>query len=66
MKLKKKSTGNKNHMHKGYPVKLLNIYNPDISFEEYDINYSYYIAKAKRLISEMEFSLNNPTLNFPD
>ena len=53
-------------MHKGYPVKLLNIYNPDISFEEYDINYSYYIAKAKRLISEMEFSLNNPTLNFPD
>ena len=66
MKLKKKSTGNKNHMHKGYPVKLLNIYNPETSFEEYDINYSYYIAKAKRLISEMEFSLTNPTLNFPD
>ena len=66
MKLKKKSTGNKNHMHKGYPVKLLNIYNPETSFEEYDINYSYYIAKAKRLISEMEFSLSNPTLNFPD
>ena len=66
MKLKKKSTGNKNHMHKGYSVKLLNIYNPETSFEEYDINYSYYIAKAKRLISEMEFSLTNPTLNFPD
>ena len=66
MKLKKKSTGNKNHMHKGYSVKLLNIYNPETSFEEYDINYSYYIAKAKRLISEMEFSLSNPTLNFPD
>ena len=66
MKLKKKSTGNKNHMHKGYSVKLLNIYNPETSFEEYDINYSYYIAKAKRLISEMEFSLINPTLNFPD
>ena len=66
MKLKKKSTGNKNHMHKGYSVKLLNIYNPETSFEEYDINYSYYIAKVKRLISEMEFSLTNPTLNFPD
>lgn len=54
--------GNKNHMHKGNPVLLLNKYNKDIPFEDYGINYQYYINKTRTLINEMEFSLTHPTL----
>lgn len=56
--------GNKNHMHKGNPVLLLNNYDKDVPLKDYGINYQYYVNKTKKLINEMEFSLTNPTLDF--
>lgn len=62
MKLRKNSSENKNHIHKGNPVLLLNSYDKNKKLEDYDINFNYYISKTKKLISEMEFSISNPTL----
>ena len=52
----------KNHMHKGNPVLLLNKYNEEVPLSDYNINYTYYINRAKTLINEMEYSLTHPTL----
>lgn len=50
---KKDEKGNTSHMMKGYPVMLFNNYY-EVPMKDYNINYSYYVAKAKQLINELE------------
>src|SRR5258706_1215370 len=38
----------------GLPVTILNDYDPNIPFEQYDINFKWYIKQAKDMIEEIE------------
>lgn len=49
----KKVTGNPQHMHSDSGVILFNKFE-EKSWEDYKINYSYYTAKARKLVNEME------------
>lgn len=60
-KSKPKSYGKDQHMHKGVGVKIFNKFE-ELPWEEYKIDYSYYIAKANTLIKELEKDIRQLTL----
>ena len=62
MKKRKNSSENKQHLHKGNPVMLLNNYDENKPLKDYDIDFKYYIAKTNKIIQEVEHDLRNPSL----
>lgn len=60
-KSKPKSYGKDQHMHKGVGVKIFNKFE-ELPWEDYKIDYSYYIAKANTLIKELEKDIRQLTL----
>lgn len=58
---KPKSYKKDQHMHKGVGVKLFNKF-VELPWEDYKIDYQYYIAKANTLIKELEKDIRQLTL----
>lgn len=56
--LKKHDDGRVSEIQKGYLVDILNYHDKNKPFKDYDINYSYYINEAYKIIKELESNKN--------